>query len=449
MCIYAERADNMKAIRKPFTYKLQIIKVAAKGLRNTKFYTTLLVLVMIAGIFSLSPTIPSLMKDVTASLMNNVPPSSANITMGSNGTISIAKVTARSGSPEDIQAAVDAVAAAGGGTVYVPEGDWEFNHLSMHGVDIIGGVNVIGAGKDVTILRQTQLREPSTASMSMFFVDGTNERQTRISGFTFIGYINDEDPENILYSIKAVIFYKCKDFRLDHCKFIDFNHFSVYTSCYTSVPHGYNRGVIDHCDIDCPYKDRATVWTTWSYGIGVNGPGREDTWNEDINFYLGKYEESQWVVYIEDCTFSRCRHAIAGGAGAWYVVRHCKFTEPRPKNFGVIDVHGGGRGLEAYDNLIIGAADYPGSQAFWIRGGGGTIFNNTIQGCGYGVMLSADPGIQEKYKVKDMYIWNNTQDGGTPLTTGDYIENVDYFLYEKPGYVPYPYPHPLALETTP
>lgn len=54
----------MKPIQKPFTYKLQMIKVVAKGLQKANFYAILSVLVMLLGIFNLSPAISSLMNDV-------------------------------------------------------------------------------------------------------------------------------------------------------------------------------------------------------------------------------------------------------------------------------------------------------------------------------------------------------------------------------------------------
>ena len=54
----------MKGNRNLLTHRLLIIKLAAKGLQNTKFYAILLVFVMLVGIFGLSSAISSLMNDV-------------------------------------------------------------------------------------------------------------------------------------------------------------------------------------------------------------------------------------------------------------------------------------------------------------------------------------------------------------------------------------------------
>lgn len=92
--------------------KSRIVKGRAGGLQSTKFCALLLFSVMIVGLFALSPTFSSLMNSV---VVNNV------------GIISLLSITAKSGSPLDIQTAVNAMGAAGGGTVYIPAGNFTFN----------------------------------------------------------------------------------------------------------------------------------------------------------------------------------------------------------------------------------------------------------------------------------------------------------------------------------
>jgi len=450
---------TMKLIQNPFTYRIPVIKLAVKKMQSAKFYAILLVLVMLAGILSLSFPIPLLMNDVTASLMNDVPPwSAANVTIGSTGKILTSKVAANSGSPEDIQVAVDAVATAGGGTVYVPEGDFDFDidpsktYLGYPvGVLIPGGVSVIGQGKDRTILRQTV--NPPTDSR-MFYVDGLNGMPVRISGIKFWGHVDlsgyaapQEGEDDITQ--RGVYILRATDFRVDHCSFVDFAGTGVVASNYRE-PYGVNRGVVDHCDFGNPYKD---IWAgSWGYGVGVCGSGLWEEW-KDIDHYLGKYDGVNDIIYIEDCNFSRTRHAVASNMGGFYVVRHCMFTEPRKVNYAPIDVHGlagydgpGGRGLEAYDNEIVGVAGV--SPAFWIRGGGGVIYNNSIRDCNEGVGLNKEGDITENW-VHDLWIWGNNMNTGTLLVDhDDYTENVNYFLSEK-SYTPYPYPHPLTSGSTP
>jgi len=117
----------------------------------------------------------------------------------------------------------------------------------------------------------------------------------------------------------------------------------------------------------------------------------------------------------------------------------------------MIDVHGynWGRGLEAYNNTFYASVGYGAAQAFWIRGGGGNIFNNTIINCLYGVMLYNET--VPPYAVSDIYVWDDVGINTTTMFTADsrIIENVDYFLYARPNYTPYTYPHPLTLEATP
>jgi hypothetical protein len=352
-----------------------------------------------------------------------------------NGTETGYSVNATSGSPSDIQTAINNVASNGGGTVYVPAGNFSFDYSGSSGVTVYGGVNVIGQGINSTILRETY--DPPTDSM-MFYLDGSNGKPIRISGIFFKGYVKTTED----YSPQAIEIDAVKDFRIDHCRFEDFSGHAVGAG-------GKHRGVVDHCNFANPYKQYLD--SSWAYGIICWGD--EETWN-NIDWYLGQYDGRYNIMYVEDCTFQDTRHAIAGNGGGFYIVRHCTFTDPDPYNFGQLDVHGGGgalisgRGLEAYDNLIVGQTGYDSSQAFWIRGGGGVIFNNTMENEGYGVGLFKD-NENSTYWVKDLYIWGNTMDRGTLINNySGYTENVDFFLSAKSGYAPYSYPHPLTLDST-
>jgi len=415
------------------THKLRKISIRVKKLCNIKFYSLITALTLLIGTLFLTPASSFLTK---------------RITISTSGQISTTTIWAKSGFAEDIQNAVDKVASLGGGTVYIPEGTFLWNASSFTqtfggrptGVIIPGGVNVIGAGANKTILQVIE-RAPDNALM--FGVDGGG-KPVRISGIHFIGYVVDESE-----NIGAIRIVDGKDFRVDHCIFENFDNAGITTRKQSS--NKIHRGVIDHNIFDNPYKETMEN-PQWGYGIIVVAyHGIKDIIWKPLDYYLGKYEDN--VVYIEDNIFHRCRHSIASNEGGYYVARYNVFDSPIPPNFGIIDVHGvsgsgemGGRGLEAYNNIIIGAKGYEASQAFWIRGGGGVIFNNTMQNILYGIGLYKENPNSE-YWVKDLYIWNNSMDRGELINnSGNYTENVDYFLYEKPDYTPYPYPHPLTLQ---
>lgn len=387
----------------------------------------------------------------------------------STGQIST-KVWAKSGSAEDIQVAVDAVAAMGGGTVYIPEGDFEFrisvNKVAANnipaGVIIPGGVNIIGAGFNKTILRVVEV--PSNDNC-MFAVEGYN-KSIRISGISFIGYKFTMEGQPWTWAIDMM---GAKDFRIDHCYFEDFSGAAI--TCTNHHVSGANRGVIDHCIFDNPYVDNPEVEgeKVWPYGIEIGGPGYESSWHP-ITYYLGQYDGKENIIYIENCNFTRCRHCTAGSTigGGWYVIRHCHISMPAYQ--GEIDVHEsyasspyvGGRGLEAYYNTLIwDTTEIFGSPyIFLIRGGGGVIFNNTIvytEQQGNYAIYAAKRGANPLCFVKDLWIWNNTLIGTSNLLQvvdegyGLLRENVDYFLrapnQQQDGftYIPYPYPHPLTI----
>jgi len=357
-------------------------------------------------------------------------------------------ITANSGSAQDIQLAVDQVITSGGdGTVYLPDGTFLYPPEvfkqagvgSNIAVRIPGGINVIGVGATKSILKQT------TNSKGIFFeVDGRNGKAVRISGIKFQGFVTDES-----YTTNAIAMLSAIDFRIDH------NHFDNFASSgilSNRLPGYIHRGVIDHNIFDNTYKESPSPIGYWQWGYGVNLQAGSWAWKplEDL---LGKYDDG--TVFIEDNTFLRQRHAVASNTAAWYVFRHNHVTiSPLYGSFGKSgpDVHEGsatyygGRGLEAYGNTIIRGGDY-GEIAFFMRGGGGVIYNNTIQNVGTGVwMIKADWATTEQNYVKDLYIWgNNFQNvGGSVSAYAFYQENVHYFLSAKEGYTPYQYPHPLT-----
>jgi len=376
----------------------------------------MITIVLLLGIIIIAPAISSLTNTVI---------------IRSTGAISAKYIVARSGYPEDIQAAVDAVAAAGGGTVYVPAGTFDWNGET---VNIPAGVSVIGAGQNNTILNQTMT--PPFPVMFSISGSGQTNKPVRISSITFKGkVVGDDDVLGPCIDIENVI-----DYRIDHCDFIDFPNYAIWVGGNSGC-----RGVIDHCNFNCAYKDRLGILGGWGYGVIVSSDNYRD-WDDDITHFLGKYETIPRlfpVAYIEDCYFYKTRHAVASNQLGWYVFRYN--TVYQDWNSGV-DVHGssptaaGGRGGEVYNNYIIAPI------GIGFRGGSGVIFNNTGESP---IWVMKDIEGTPLRPLNKLWIWNN--DGEFVNYDGYYKENVNYFLrapnQQQDGftYTPYPYPHPLTL----
>lgn len=434
-------------------------KVGARILQN-KSSALLLFSVIILEIVTLSPAFSLLIGSL---VINNI------------GKISLS-ITAQSGSSIDIQTAVNAMGAAGGGTVYVPAGNFTFNinftvvrvNNQYAGVQIPGGVSVIGVGNNQTILfcPLTSWNYSLMIGQALFMLNGLNSKPIRISGIYFQGSVNTSSGADDNRNLCGILSYGVKDYRIDHCTFIDFCNLAIQVS--NNYVTKWNRGVIDHCIFDNPYKETFLALTGnrpyWAYGIGVNG----EPWTFDSNWdnWFGQYRNNTCV--IEDCSFARCRHMVAGGQNGYYILRYSNMTDMIVGGYGSYqDVHGGGEGCEVYNCTIINTAldnrsyaDQPpkGSGTTYLgiglysRGGFALYYNNTIKyfnaSASSAITLTND---QSNYTLRTtgVWIWNNmfvdvtTQLGITP-NAFPIDEGVDYFRYAKPGYVPYTYPHPLT-----
>lgn len=374
-------------------------------------------------------------------------------------------VTAASGRPEDLQAAINQVAAAGGGTVYVPAGDFVCNPPTTSqaaAVTLPLGVNLIGTGKGKTILRETidinALYGVSTYMVKLPFQSGTGTN--RISGISFIGHVIVDAGNGQI----AIGLWGRVDFRIDNCVLQDFNNQGIITwGC---------RGLIDHCDFDNPYKDTmlphnpaaAQPWGLWGYGIIVVGGGTSG-WTTDITKLLGKYyiTGANTPVYIEDCTFTRCRHGIAANTNGFYVARHNTFSKAAP--YMQTDGHGGVPGtrlMEVYENVFdLTDESYSLGQdaASDVRGGAAMVTGNVIKlNNAYNTpcLQLFNDGEAAPYDVEQVYAWGNTvvDQMGNVRPYGLNIvapiaENVNYFLREPTlaldgfTYTKFQYPHPL------
>ena len=401
-----------------------------------------------------------------------------------NGTALGYNVTASSGSPSDIQTAINTIVTAGGGTVYIPAGTFTFNPSTMGTVNITFTnvpINIIGAGIGVTILQETI--NPASITMFKRSWNGQNYNGSavRISGISFVGHVvNETVTSNTAIDIRCTT-----DFRIDHCSFQDFAGIAIYTDYNTGGTYKLvDRGVIDHCSFDNPYKDywaphnsSNPTWTVWGYGVVVVGDGQHQVWDPDISDYLGYYYSSTTYngfpipepIYIENCNFSRMRHAISSNTHGYYVSRYNYFEKCSP--YGQNDVHGGvpwgGRGLESYSNifnLTDESYSYGQDEALQPRGGGGVCWNNTvILAVGYSSpsIRFGNDGEVPPYDIEQFYIWNNTAQwsNGTAVSFNskilpwDYVENVNYFLRQPDmsndsfTYTPYIYPHPFTAGT--
>lgn len=339
-----------------------------------------------------------------------------------------------SGDSSDIQQLVDA--AGPDSLVQLPEGCYIISTT----INIPPGTRLIGAGMDKTIL----VRDPGKSyAQPILRVQGRMDAPggTHISGLALVGVRNPDDTGEDY----GLLISSLSDFRVDHCYFEGFGFAGLRVD-------GTSRGVIDHSIFVDNFKPAID---NLGYGVAVYGSG---LWNAEIQ------PGGEQAVFVEDSLFIRNRHAIAASAGAHYVFRDNQVLQ------GVVacavDAHGMGYGsnhgtrvVEIYRNVIEDPVyDWCG---IGIRGGAGVIFENTIKGYENPILLILEWGTPEDLKaeypafeqVQELYIWDNRVSGGPSAPqvdetgVGFITLNRDYFTEPMPGYVPYPYPHPLTGES--
>jgi hypothetical protein len=392
-----------------------------------------------------------------------------SVIIGSSGQISIPTITAASGSARDIQAAVDWIVAHGGiGNVYIPEGTFNFVDVgeAWMTVNIPGGVNLFGAPTErdangQVVEWKTVLVMPydvaGPRNTEWFRING-NGKSFRMADIKLVGYRYFNSSSTYVFRALSIVG-PIVDFRIDHCHFQD-------TTGGIGVGGPANSvvcGVIDHCKlvnsraIVKPYVLDCDV----DYGVGFIRSGTT-FWDDNIDNVLGHY--TGYTVFIEDCYFEKWRHCVSANDGAHYVFRHNVIKND--VGYGSLDAHGtynyvGTRAVEIYENQMIdpvgSSDDTPLTKdGVYIRGGGGVIFNNTVVGYENRFIYTSREGSVEKCWPHDLWIWNNAVTGSSYYIQvyndpdkGAPQENVDYFLYAKAEYTPYPYPHPLTLEITP
>ncbi len=378
-------------------------------------------------------------------------------------TILASDITAKSCSASDIQAAINKCISKGGGTVHIPACADGVNGSTWSNGDSVCFYTTVelrikGAGKDATVIKYVsgakppRMRTPCgghpTGSPGPQMWEAHGEGFKELSDLTLSG--NDDDAKSGGGTPGVLFIHACEgkgmtNVRIHDAKFLRPSH---YGQSINICQNPNSTLLIDHVHIGEQHlADGARNWG--NYGITVKGPNNEAYWVEPPEF------GSQNAVYIEDSTFDKTYHPIAGFGATRLVVRHNTFhdrssaIEQHGPSYGSISCcenqpnrctgwgidhhcYQGGYRVEVYDNTFYGPtyAILPRS-GHWIitdnkfdsitNGGGailltmepGSIGTNcdVAHGCpkarGWaGVRCNASPGCWERPEA--IYIWNNT-----------------------------------------
>jgi len=354
--------------------------------------------------------------------------------------INISVILAKSGYPSDIQEAINWIIANGGGTVYIPAGDWVINQSSGNAINIDletlpegAWLNIIGSESTTTTTTQngvvitapaTILRQGVLPSgfFATFSIVGSNtsypanfnyvrskNKHIRISRLTILNYVTNDTPA--ANQNNAGIFLEYVDGFLIDNVFIDSN-----TNAGINVQA--SKGVIANCSITQYYHKVLGPMSGWGYGVAVFGNSQfwssnlgTATWITNVDSIIGKYDwqgitiqyrnpqvilynelygtnYSEYYgstndisytagpVYIEDCFFDYTRHPVSSAQYGYYVLRNSVIKHPLG-GLQSIDIHGRPFPSGRYAEIYNNILDNV-VMGVAFRGGGGLVFNNTF-----------------------------------------------------------------------
>jgi chitodextrinase len=343
-------------------------------------------------------------------------------------------------SPREIQKAVNA--ASPGDTVILPSGVYQGFNSTVH---VPNGISMKGQGLNVTVMIHTYGSSP----IFRWNEDRTSSPyRVAISGFKLQGKADESTLD------RGIRLYDLKDFRIFACAFEGFGEDGIEAT-------GDCRGVVHDCRFIRCFSPGL------GYGIQVVGDGR---WDATVEYGTSN------AVFIEDCYFDKCKHAIQGNNGAHCVFRFNTVDDISHQGKPGVFVHGkidtwpvGTRTYEIYKNTIRAPGSYESSpRGIVIRGGDGVIFGNRLEGGflpKYALLLHTDlfggqnePWSGSDYpvicQIRDCYVWGNLLNGSQHNRVGIsdeaaniLQENRDFYLKPRPNYSPYAYPHPLRSGT--
>ena len=317
--------------------------------------------------------------------------------------------------PEAVWDAINA--AKDGDIVQLPEGTavwtkgWNAGHWAK-----MKAITIQGAGIDKTIIRTDTSRAPGDKS---FVVNGVEGKPFRITGITFDG---TGFPNAGIWAGEIVISGNCKNFRVDHCKFLNMDQMMTIT--------GDTYGLIDHCYFHALEKNRQ------AQTIFCQGPGK-------VNFTKPLTMGTAQAVYFED------NEAHFGPAvvnpdgnnpwivpyqGARVVIRHNKIINSQLEIYRVRPGAYGCQSAEIYDNTFSTEGVKAGRpQGFiFIAGGVAMVFNNSVTGTTYNTRT-----IQVSHERSFMAIGEFAVCDGTNPIDGNQIpagqKGAGYPCFGQPG----------------
>jgi hypothetical protein len=367
-----------------------------------------------------------------------------------------------SNSFEDVQSAVDS--AESGDIIKIPAGNSNWTTTLVIPDD--KRITLLGSGRDVTVISSDTSCPGSLINM------GSSGSRITDMGFSLAN--NNGDGIRV----------RGRDWRIDHCRFennIDQIIEGVHARGYSS-DEGCPAGLIDHCDF---INTRVVV--TGDAALMANA-----IWAEPLG--LGTNN----AVFIEDCNFNYTQfsNAVDANYGGRYVFRYNTVNDSYTEAHSLQGTHRATRSWEIYSNTI-NQVNRNMWAPFFLRGGTGVVFDNTITGdwssgpaivvdnrrsfeaLGEGGLCDGTSpwdGNEEEngYPARDQigrstdqwlwtdanpyppqeldpfYQWNNSYNGNDISV---YVhnncdihikENRDFYNNtERPDYTPYTYPHPL------